>query len=320
MNDHAHSHALPVGSKLKYGLLLTIAILVAELIGGLVSNSLALLSDAGHVFADVIALSLSWWAVRQAERPASRRMTFGYHRVGVLIAVVNAVSILIIALVIFYEAYRRFLEPQEVNSLLMLGVAAIGLAVNLFVANWLRKEQRNNINVRSAFWHVLGDALASVGVIVGGIIIYFTDLFVVDVIISVFIGLVILLAAWRIFKEGLEVLLEAAPSQVDVHKMIGALKKVPGVKGVHDIHVWSISPEIHAMSTHVLIDDCTTSQATVIRQRVEEVLKRYNIEHTTLQMECELCSKDDIFCKLTAIPEKDTGETPPAGEAEGHEH
>ena len=320
MNDHVHNHAMPVGSKLKYGLLLTIAILVIELIGGLVSNSLALLSDAGHVFADVIALSLSCWAVRQAERPASRRMTFGYHRVGVLIAVVNAVSILIIALVIFYEAYRRFLEPQEVNSLLMLGVAAIGLAVNLFVANWLRKEQRNNINVRSAFWHVLGDALASVGVIVGGIIIYFTDLFVVDVIISVFIGLVILLAAWRIFKEGLEVLLEAAPSQVDVHKMIGALKKVPGVKGVHDIHVWSISPEIHAMSTHVLIDDCTTSQATVIRQRVEEVLKRYNIEHTTLQMECELCSKDDIFCKLTAIPEKDTGETPPAGEAEGHEH
>ena len=320
MNDHSHNHALPVGSKLKYGLLLTIAILVIELIGGLVSNSLALLSDAGHVFADVIALSLSWWAVRQAERPASRRMTFGYHRVGVLVAVVNAVSILIIALVIFYEAYHRFLEPQEVNSLLMLGVAAIGLAVNLFVAYWLRQEQKNNINVRSAFWHVLGDALASVGVIVGGIIIYFTDLFVLDVIISVFIGLVILLAAWRIFKEGLQVLLEAAPSQVDVHKMIDALKKVSGVKGVHDIHVWSISPEIHAMSTHVLIDDCTTSQATVIRQRVEEVLKRYNIEHTTLQMECELCSKDDIFCKLTAIPEKDTGETPPAGEAEGHEH
>jgi len=139
---------MPVGRKLKYGILFTSIILVVELIGGFLSHSLALLSDAGHVFADVIALSLSWYGVKQAERPASMRMTFGYHRVGVIIALFNAVSIFAIAAIIFYEAYRRWLHPLEINSPLMLGVALVGLSVNIFVAVWLRKEQRSNLNVR----------------------------------------------------------------------------------------------------------------------------------------------------------------------------
>ena len=160
MADHIHRRALPVASKLKFGIVLTSFILVAEVAGGLLSNSLALLSDAGHVFADVIALSLSWYGVKQAERPASRRMTFGYHRVGVIIAVVNAIAIFAIALVVFYAAYRRLQQPPEVNSLLMLSVAIVGLGVNLFVAFWLRREQHGNLKVRSAYWHVLGDALA----------------------------------------------------------------------------------------------------------------------------------------------------------------
>jgi cobalt-zinc-cadmium efflux system protein len=220
LTGHAHHHQLPVGSKLKIGIVLTVFILAVELVGGVLSNSLALLSDAGHVFADVIALSLSWYGVRQAERPASSRMTFGYHRVGVLIALFNAASILAIAGIIFYEAYRRWQAPPEVNSPLMLAAAVVGLSVNVFIAFWLRKEQRDNLNVRSAFWHVLGDALASVGVIVGAIIILLTGWFVVDPIVSVVIGFIITLAAWRILREGLKVLLEATPSQVDVTRMI----------------------------------------------------------------------------------------------------
>ena len=291
-------------------------ILVAEVVGGLLSNSLALLSDAGHVFADIIALSLSWYGVRQAERPASGRMTFGYHRVGVIIAVFNAISIFAIAAVVFYAAYRRLQQPPEVNSLLMLSVALVGLSVNLFVAFWLRRERQGNLNVRSAFWHVLGDALASVGVIIGGVIMLLSGWFWVDPIISMFIGFIIVLAAWRILKEGLSVLLEATPKQVNITEMVNALNRMPGVKDVHDIHVWSISPELHAMSCHVLIDDLSTSQATGIRQKIEGVLRQqFHIEHTALQMECQQCSSNDILCTLTFGPEaEETEESTEAGD------
>ena len=285
-----------------------------ELIGGFLSNSLALLSDAGHVLADIVALSLSWYGVRQAERPPTGRMTFGYHRVGVIIALVNAISIFAIAMVIFYEAYRRWQQPPEINSPLMLAAATVGLSVNIFVVFWLRQEQQKNLNVRSAFWHAAGDALASIGVIIGGIIILFTGWFLVDPIISVLIGFIIILAAWRILKEGLRVLLEATPQQVDVTNMINALTRIHGVKGIHDVHVWSISPEIHAMSCHVLIDDLLTSQAADIRQKIEGVLQqRFHIEHTALQMECQECKANDIFCKLTFGPEAEETEEPRRG-------
>ncbi len=311
MIKHTHHRVLPVASKLKFGIMLTSFILVVEVAGGLLSNSLALLADAGHVFTDVIALTLSWYGVKQAERPASHGMTFGYHRVGVIIAVLNAISIFAIAALIFYEASQRLGQPPEVKGLLMLTVATVGLSVNLFVAFWLRKEQRGNLNVRSAFWHALGDALASIGVIIGGIIILLTGWFVVDPIISVLVGLIIILAAWRIFKEGLRVLLEAMPRQIDIPKMIAALTKLPGVKGVHDIHVWSISPELHAMSCHVLTDDLPISEATAIRKRIEEVLgQQYDIKHPTLQMECEQRGADDIFCRLRVGKRDDDEEDP----------
>ena len=314
MTDHTHHHPLPVGSKLKFGIILTSFILVIEVVGGLLSNSLALLRDAGHVFADIVALSLSWYGVRQAERSPTSRMTFGYHRVGVIIALVNAISIFAIAGIIFYEASRRWQQPPEVNSLLMLTVAAVGLSANIFVAFWLRKEQQRNLNVRSAFWHALGDALASIGVIIGGVIIMLTGQFLVDPIISVFIGCIIALAAWRILKEGLRVLLEATPHQVDVTNMINTLNQMSGIKGVHDIHVWSISPEIHAMSCHVLIDDLPTSQAADIRKKIEEVLRQqFHIEHTALQMECQECDANDILCKLTLGPDEEETKCPPQG-------
>jgi cobalt-zinc-cadmium efflux system protein len=177
--SHNHDQPQATGKKLKYAIFLSVTILVAEVIGGLVSNSLALLSDAGHVFADVIALGLSWYGIRQATRPSDSRMTFGYHRIGVIVAIVNALTIFIIAAVILYEAYRRFQQPPEVNSVLMMIVALVGLSANILVTIWLRREQRTNINIRSAFWHAMGDALASVGVIAGGIIILFTGQFFV---------------------------------------------------------------------------------------------------------------------------------------------
>jgi cobalt-zinc-cadmium efflux system protein len=298
--SHNHSeHAPSAGNKLKYAIILSLTILVAEVIGGLFSNSLALLSDAGHVFADIIALGLSWYGVRQAERPSNSRMTFGYHRVGVIVAIVNATTIFIIAAVILYEAYKRFQHPPEIKSQLMMIIAFIGLAANILVTFWLRREQRSNINIRSAFWHSLGDALASVGVIIGGAVILLTGQFWVDPLVSVLISLIILFAAWSIFREGFRVILEATPKDVDILSMINTLKQIPGVRDVHDVHVWSISPELRAMNGHVLIEDISTSEAADIRSKIEKVVReQYHVEHTTLQMECQKCDSNELFCKL----------------------
>ena len=291
---------MSTAGKFKFSIIFTGLILVAEVIGGLVSNSLALLSDAGHVVTDIMALSLSWYAVRQAERPPSSRMTFGYHRVGVLVAVANAVSIFTIAGIILFEAYRRFHQPPAINSVLMMSVAFVGLAVNLFVTYWLRGEQKTNINVRSAFWHAFGDALASVGVIAGGAIILITGQFWVDPLVSVIIAIIIGVAAWSILREGLRVLLEASPREVNTEEMIKALRQIPGVKDIHDVHVWAISPHLNAMSSHVLIDDLLVSQAAEIRKKLEEVLRqRFSIRHTMLQMECQQCKLDDLYCDMS---------------------
>jgi cobalt-zinc-cadmium efflux system protein len=308
--EHTHNKALSVGSKLKFSIILTGLILAAEVIGGFISNSLALLSDAGHVATDIMALSLSWYALKQAERPPSSRMTFGYHRVGVIVAIANAVSIFAIAGIIIYEAYRRLQQPPEVNSLLMMTVALVGLGVNLFVTFWLRGEQKGNLNVRSAFWHAFGDALASIGVIVGGAVMFLTGWFWVDPLISVLISLVIGLAAWRILREGLRVVLEAAPRDVDIADMINTLKQVPGVKDIHDVHVWAISPQLNAMSSHVLIDDLLVSQSADIRKKIEDILRQqFYIKHTMLQFECQQCNPGDMFCTLTSEPDDKCGTT-----------
>jgi cobalt-zinc-cadmium efflux system protein len=297
MHDHSQE-GQATGNKLRISLILSLTILAAELIGGLLSNSLALLSDAGHVFADVVAISLSWYGVRQALKPSDSRMTFGYHRIGVIVAMVNAFVIFLIAAVIVFEAYHRFQSPPEVNSRLMMIIAVVGLAANVFVTLWLRREQRRNINIRSVFWHAAGDALASVGVIVGGLIITFSGKFWVDPLVSVLISLIILFAAWSILRDGLNVILEATPAHLDVLDMIATLNKIPGVKDVHDIHVWSISPELHAMNGHILIDDVLTSNAEEIRARVETVIReQYGIMHTTLQTECQKCDST-TFCNL----------------------
>jgi cobalt-zinc-cadmium efflux system protein len=298
MHDHTRE-TVAAGNKLRISLVLSLTILVAEIIGGLLSNSLALLSDAGHVFADVVAISLSWYGVRQSLKPSNRRMTYGYHRIGVIVAIINAFVIFVIAAIILFEAYHRFQQPPEINSRLMLIVAVVGLAANIFVTAWLRREQRHNINIRSVFWHSFGDALASVGVIVGGLVITFTNAFWVDPLVSVLISLIILFAAWSILRDGLNVILEATPAHLDLDTMIDTLKKVPGVRDVHDVHVWSISPELHAMSGHLLIEDVLTSRAEEIRTKAEKVVQEeYGIMHTTLQTECQACQSSDTFCTL----------------------
>lgn len=290
---------LPAGHKLRISMILTTAILAGELAGGLMANSLALLSDAGHVFTDLVALSLSWFAIKQEEKPAGGRMTFGYHRVGVAVAFFNAALIVFMASAILFEAYRRFQSPQAVKGGLMMGVAIVGLAANLFVASWLRSDASGSINIRSVFWHAWGDALASVGVIVGGIIILFTSRYWVDPAVSVLVAGIIGIAAWRIIREAGGIFLEAAPTHLNLAAMAQAMLQVKGVYNVHDIHAWTVSPQMHALSCHVLIDDVPLSQAEDIRHRLEDLLaSRFDIEHSTIQVECVACEDHDlgVYC------------------------
>ena len=291
-------------------IIFTGVILAMELVGGYLANSLALLSDAGHVFTDALALLLSWFALRQAEKPATERMTFGYHRIGIFAAFINGVSLVGIAGIIFYEAYGRFREPPPVRSGLMLSIAAIGLVANLIVLFMLRSEQHENLNVRSAFLHVAGDALASVGVICGGAIIYFSGWFWVDPAISVAIALIISFGAWRVIREAVNIFLEATPAHLNIDEMVRAMMEVPGVKDVHDLHVWSITPQMHALSCHVLVDDLSVSQGANIVGRLNELLSsKFNIGHSTVQLECVGCDPNSLYCSLTPHAEEEPRHT-----------
>jgi len=269
-------------------------------VGGLLSNSLALLADAGHVFTDILALALSWFGVKQAERPASGRMTYGYHRVGILIALINAMSLVAIALIIFYEAYERFQNPPEVQSGLMMTVAVVGLAVNVGVALYLRHAQAESLNVRSAFFHVVGDALASVGVIMAALIMRYTGLFWVDPAVSVLIGVIIAFGSYTIIKEALSVFLEATPSHLDIAELVRTICTVPGVRDCHDLHVWSIAPRMHALSCHVLVDDLPISEGErIIVELNQRLLEKFGIGHTAVQFESGGCDPSHLFCDLT---------------------
>lgn len=290
-----------VVGRLRFSIGLTAIILAVEVVGGLWANSLALLSDAGHVFTDLVALTLSWYAVVQEGRPANQRMTFGYHRVGILIAIVNGLTLVAIAGAIFYEAYRRFQNPEPVVGGLMLGVAVVGLLANLLVAFLLNPERGRNLNIRSAFLHVAGDALGSVGVIAGAVIIMATAAYWVDPAISVGIGLIIALGSVRIIKEGLAIFMEASPGHIDTAEIVRAMNRVPGVRDVHDLHMWTVGPQLHVLTCHVLVDDQTISQGSAIAEQLNRLLSEYHdIEHTTFQFECEECvSSDTLYCTLS---------------------
>jgi len=263
-----------------------VTLMVLELAGGLVSRSLALLSDAGHMLTDSLAVFLSYLAIRWGRMPATRRRTFGYHRAEILVALANGVALLAIAGYIFYEAVLRFFNPQEIRTGILLAVAAVGFAGNLFGLLILRGESHDNLNVRSAFFHILADTLSSVGVIAGGVIIWATGWYWVDSLI----GGIVLRGAVDLILEAGEILLESVPRDVDMEALKGEIEKVPGVKGVHDIHIWTIGSGRRALSAHVMTDDITTRQGQEIACRVRAVLaETFSITHTTLEMECDSC-------------------------------
>ena len=301
-SGHNHTHGLARNS-LRLAFFLTLIILIVELVGGLLANSLALLSDAGHVVTDIFALGLAWFATIQAEKPANARKTFGYHRVGILAAMVNAVTLIVIAFAILLEAIQRFQHPEPVQPLIMFLAAGIGIVLNLYIGFGLMQEA-NNLNVRAAMLHVFGDVGASVGVIVAGIIILLTGWTFVDPLLSVGIAVLIAVGAWRILRETTDILMEAVPRGLSMQNLVKDMRSVEGVQDVHDLHVWSITSNMYALSCHALISDLPTSDSSAILKSLNTLLsEKYHIGHATIQFECDphqgtYCAVNGLYCHL----------------------
>lgn len=303
-HSHGHSHGglgghvHATGKKLKWAFLATMIILAVEVIGGSLANSLALLSDAGHVLTDVAALGLAWFAAVQAQKSPTLKHTFGYHRTGILAALANAVTLIVIAFIILYEAIQRFQNPQPVESTIMYISASVGVLVNLGIALGF-KGGEDNLNIRSALLHVLGDAAASAGVILGGIIMQFTHWYIVDPIISVLIALMIAWGAWKIVKEAVHILMEGTPIDFDAGRLLTYVRSLPGAYDMHDLHVWSVTPERIALSCHIVLDESISlSEGTKMIKNIKGYLVReFNISHATIEIEITQCACTTLLCE-----------------------
>ena len=295
-DQHGHQHRLQ--RKFRFAVVLTIFVLGIEIVGGILSNSLALLSDAAHVFSDSLSLIMSWLAIYLSTRPATSSRTYGYHRTEVFAAFINGVSLIAISGWIFYEATHRFMEPEPVKSKEMLIVATIGFIANMVIVWLFHGEGHKSLNVRSAVLHVIGDALASVGVIVGGVVMYWTGWFIVDPILSGGIGIIILIGAFRVTKEAVHILLEASPKHADAHKVAACINAIDSVKDVHDMHIWSLCSNYLALSTHVSIDEDASRSSHELRQEINDKLQtQFGIFHTTIQIEQVGCPHEgSLLC------------------------
>ena len=285
-------HVSGRGATLKRALILTCLILAVEFAGGLISHSLALLSDAGHVLTDVFALGLAWFAVEQAKRPADRRRSYGYHRVSILAALVNSVTLIVIVIAIAYEAIRRLVSPEPVQGAIVIVTALTGIAINSYVAFGLRGDGKS-MNLRAVLLHVTGDIAASIGVVLAGAVILLTGWLYIDPLLSLGIAILIAFGAWRIVRETVNLLMEGTPGDIDLAAVTSEIAGTSLVTGMHDLHVWALSSDEMALSCHVVVGDCELGDAEhVVRDLETRLCARFAIGHTTIQVEsCHPCGE-----------------------------
>jgi cobalt-zinc-cadmium efflux system protein len=289
-----------INRKLIIGIFLNSIFVIVELVAGILIGSLALVSDAGHNFSDSLALILSLFALYISSRPATPQKTFGYHRVGILTALVNALVLVLISGAIIFEAYDRLLNPIAISGIWIFVVAGIGFVINSMVAYGFRSHQ-HDLNIKSAFLHLLTDALVSLGVVIAGIVIMFTGITIIDPLVSIVISLIILYMAWDIIKESVDILLEAVPRKINLDEVVGSLKQIKGIKDIHDTHIWTIGSNVFALSCHALIEDVSIYESSRLLKQMEEILKhKFNIVHPTVQFECEECEP----AKICTIPQR----------------
>ena len=309
MHSHAHPHA--TGKVLGWSVAATGLFVAIEVFAGFKAHSLALLSDAGHNATDALALLLAWVGFYLQAKPANETKTYGYHRAGVLAAFVNALTLIALSAWIFYESVMRLRNPQPVADTIMIAVAALGLILNGGIMTALKRASHNDLNIRSAFIHMLGDALGSIAIIAAAISIHYTGWQQADPLLSILIGVLIVWTAWDIVRESLNILLEGLPKGIHLQDVSASMRGVEGVLDVHDLHIWSLGSSTHALSCHVLIEDVPLSSSDAILRRLNTTLAdHFHIHHTTVQFEHVSCAISENGC---AIPIADA-------EHEGHHH
>lgn len=302
-SHYGHDHAQGAGERRMWVVLaLTGAFLVVEIVGGVLTNSLALLSDAAHMFTDVMALAIAIAAMRLSRLPADRKRTFGYHRFEILAAAFNATLLFFVALYILYEAYQRWITPPSIESLGMLAIAVVGLAVNLAGMRLLSSDARSNLNVKGAYLEVWADALGSVGVIIAALIVTFTGWTRADPVVAVLIALWVLPRTWKLLKQSVNVLLEGVPEGMDLSAIDGRLRAVSGVRDVHDLHIWAIGSGKASLTAHLILDEAQADVQRVLNNANELLRREFGLTHTTLQAELEHCHPHGDDCVLEGRP------------------
>jgi cobalt-zinc-cadmium efflux system protein len=303
-HDHDDAHEDPIlfdaeTAKMRWALFLTVAFVVIEAVAAWFAQSLSLLSDAGHNFADAAAVGFSWYALWVAQKPAHTGMTYGYHRVGILAALVNAVSLVVIAIFIFWEAVERLRNPVPVDGWLMIAVSIAAVSLNGTITVWLHAGSKHDLNIRSAYLHMAGDAVSALGVLIAGVVVVLGGPPLADAIASFLIGALILWSSWGVLKESVNVLLEGTPFGLDMAAVEVGIAAVPGVLNVHDLHVWTVGSGVIACSCHVLVAEQTIREGQqILKSVVDELGHRFGISHTTVQIEVEGHEADEMYCTM----------------------
>lgn len=315
MAEHAgHAHGPKSGTRLWLSLIVTLIFVAGEACAGMVSHSLALLSDAGHNLSDALALGLAAYAVYVARKPATATHTYGYHRVAILTALFNAVTLVVIAIFIGVEAVRRFTHPEPVTGSLMIWVAAIAVLMNTVIAVALSGDAKESLNSRAAFIHMAGDAISSFAVVIAGVILHYTHWLYADPVVSILIAAFILYSAVGIVREATDILMECTPKDLDVDNLIAGIKAVRPICDVHDLHIWQVGDGLNFLSCHVALPaTCSLKECAAIVQTVNQKLHDdFKIEHATIQMEiegvCDMNEAEHLYCAMEAHADEHTHE------------
>lgn len=281
----SHHH---IEEKLGIVFFIAIGVFVLELVGGLLSNSLALISDSFHIMLDFVAIGISLFAFRIAKRPHSPQLTFGFHRAEILAAFVNGISLVVISIVIFYEVYNRFFNPPQINSQILIIFAAVGLCANVVMARLLHKDSKSNLNAKGSYIHVIGDLVSTVGVITGGVAMYFVPNPMIDLLISVGIGGMIIRSGIILCRECLHIFMEGTPKEIKIDEISDTLSRLEEVAEIHDLHVWSLTSNLYAMSAHVKIKEEFANKNSVLLNKIKKTMsEKFGIGHCTIQIEDE---------------------------------
>jgi cobalt-zinc-cadmium efflux system protein len=307
---HHHQHGSPAGRRLLLSIVVTLGFVAGEGLAGYFAHSLALVSDAGHNLSDALALIFSWYGIWIAQKPSTAKRTFGHHRVGILAALVNSVSLVLIAFFIVWEALTRLRQPAPVASTPMIVVAALAVVINAAISWSLRKAAKKDLSVRSAYVHMVGDAVSAFGVVIAGLVIALTGATIADPLVSILIALLILWSSWGILKESVNVLLEAIPAGMQMEAVEQTICGVEGVLAVHDLHVWTVGSGIIACSCHITVEEQSVREGENVLRIVAEALERnHGITHSTVQVEVEGCEPNDMYCVLKISQRREPAHT-----------